>query len=89
MRTRTPIRDHDAESSLFAGRVIFAIVVIIGLFTVILGNLYHLQVDEYNDLQTRSNDNRIKLVPIAPNRGLIYDRNGTLLAENFPVYSLK
>ncbi len=89
MRTRTPIRDHDAESSLFAGRVIFAIVVIIGLFAVILGNLYHLQVDEYNDLQTRSNDNRIKLVPIAPNRGLIYDRNGTLLAENLPVYSLE
>ncbi|MCV6023058.1 penicillin-binding protein 2, partial [Escherichia coli] len=38
---------------------------------------------------TRSNDNRIKVVPIAPNRGLIYDRNGVLLAENRPVFNLE
>ncbi|BFL85294.1 penicillin-binding protein 2 [Shewanella baltica] len=51
-------------------------------------NLYHLQVESYKDYETRSNDNRIRVVPIAPSRGLIYDRNGVLLAENLPFYSL-
>lgn len=88
MRTRTPIRDQEAESSLFARRVFVAIAIIVAVFILLLGNLYNLQVEEHAELQTRSNDNRIKLLPVAPNRGLIYDRNGTLLAENIPVYSL-
>ncbi|EMZ1561493.1 penicillin-binding protein 2, partial [Vibrio parahaemolyticus] len=46
-------------------------------------------VNQFQDYQTRSNDNRIKVVPIAPNRGLIYDRNGVLLAENRPVFNLE
>lgn len=62
------------------------IVVLVGLLTV---NLYNIQVNQFQDYKTRSNDNRIKIVPIAPNRGLIYDRNGKLLAENRPVYSLE
>ncbi|EEX93053.1 penicillin-binding protein 2 (PBP-2) [Vibrio orientalis CIP 102891 = ATCC 33934] len=52
-------------------------------------NLYNIQINQYQDYKTRSNDNRIKVVPIAPNRGLIYDRNGNLLAENRPVFSLE
>jgi len=55
---------------------------------VLVTNLYHLQVESYKDYETRSNDNRIRVVPIAPSRGLIYDRNGVLLAENLPFYSL-
>lgn len=89
MRTRTPIRDHDAESNLFARRVFVAIAIIASVFILIIGNLYNLQVKEHTELQTRSNDNRIKLLPLAPNRGLIYDRNGVLLAENIPIYSLE
>ncbi len=54
----------------------------------IVANLYNLQVNHFKDYQTRSNDNRIKILPIAPTRGLIYDRNGVLLAENRPVYNL-
>ncbi|MGM0524905.1 MAG: penicillin-binding protein 2 [Pseudomonadota bacterium] len=88
MRTRTPIRDHEGESNLFARRVFVAIAIIASVFILIIGNLYNLQVKEHNELQTRSNDNRIKLLPVAPNRGLIYDRNGVLLAENIPIYSL-
>lgn len=89
MRTRTPIRDHDQEASLFARRVVVAIAIIIAVFMLIIGNLYNLQVREHTELQTRSNDNRIKLLPLAPNRGLIYDRNGVLLAENIPIFSLE
>ncbi|WP_404402341.1 penicillin-binding protein 2 [Idiomarina seosinensis] len=88
MRTRTPIRDQEAESSLFARRVFVAIAIIVAVFMLLVGNMYNLQVEEHTELQTRSNDNRIKLLPVAPNRGLIYDRNGALLAENLPVYSL-
>ena len=56
---------------------------------VLLGNLYYLQVESYDTYQTRSNSNRIRVVPVAPPRGLIYDTNGVLLAENRPVYSLE
>lgn len=88
MRQRTHIRDHDTEAAIFARRVFVAMAVIATAFVVLASNMYHLQVSEHKELQTRSNDNRIKLLPLAPNRGLIYDRNGVLLAENTPIYSL-
>jgi penicillin-binding protein 2 len=56
---------------------------------ILVANLYNIQVNQYQDYKTRSNDNRIKVVPIAPTRGLIYDRNGVLLAENRPVFNLE
>ena len=62
---------------------------VIPLSLLLLFNLYRLQVVHHDDYQTRSNDNRIKVVPVAPPRGLIFDRNGILLAENRPVYSLE
>ncbi|MGR2766545.1 penicillin-binding protein 2 [Photobacterium ganghwense] len=86
---RTQIRDHRAESALFFRRALVSFIGIIVLVSVLLVNLYHIQIREHEDYQTRSNDNRIKVVPVAPNRGLIYDRNGVLLAENRPVYSLE
>ena len=88
MRQRTTIRDHEAESAIFARRAMVAIVIVVAVFVLLASNMFHLQVSEHNELQTRSNDNRIKLVPLAPNRGLIYDRNGVLLAENKPIYSI-
>ncbi|PSW09771.1 penicillin-binding protein 2 [Photobacterium sanctipauli] len=86
---RTQIRDHRAESALFFRRALVSFIGIIVLVGILLTNLYHIQISEHEDYQTRSNDNRIKVVPVAPNRGLIYDRNGILLAENRPVYSLE
>ncbi|WP_407332444.1 penicillin-binding protein 2 [Enterovibrio sp. 27052020O] len=86
---RSPIRDHHAESSLFIRRAVVAfggIVILVGL---LLLNLYTIQVKDHDDYITRSNDNRIKVVPVAPNRGLIFDRSGKLLAENRPVYALE
>ncbi len=88
-RRRSQIRDYQAEARLFASRAIvsfFGIVVLMGL---LVANMYNIQVNQFQDYQTRSNDNRIKVVPIAPNRGLIYDRNGVLLAENRPVFNLE
>ncbi len=58
------------------------------LCLVLFGRLLYLQVIEHDHYRTLSEDNRVKLQPIAPNRGLIYDRNGILLAENLPSYRL-
>ncbi|MEX6003034.1 peptidoglycan DD-transpeptidase MrdA [Providencia vermicola] len=86
---RTPFRDHTAESMLFIRRALIAFGVIVLLTAVLVTNLYHIQVVRHEDYQTRSNDNRIKLVPIAPSRGIIYDRNGTQLALNSTFYQLE
>lgn len=89
LKRRPTIRDHSAEANLFARRAFVGFIFILVLVAILLSNLYKIQVDDHQDYQTRSNDNRIKVIPIAPNRGLIYDRNGVLLAENKPVYNLE
>ncbi|WP_137167121.1 penicillin-binding protein 2 [Salinimonas lutimaris] len=88
-RKRQHIRDHSAEANLFARRALIAMLIVIGMLAIVVSNLYVLQVKHHEDYQTRSNGNRIKVLPVAPNRGLIFDRNGILLAENRPVFSLE
>lgn len=88
-RKRQTIRDHSAEANLFARRATVAFFIVVCMLGIVLNNLYSLQVEQYEDYQTRSNGNRIKVLPVAPNRGLIFDRNGVLLAENRPVFSLE
>ncbi len=85
---RTPIRDYQAESRLFRNRAVASFLAIMLMIGLLIANLYNIQVNQFQDYKTRSNDNRIKIVPIAPNRGLIYDRNGVLLAQNRPIFSL-
>lgn len=86
---RSPIRDHNAESALFFRQAIIALIGMLILIGVLLANIYSIQVTDYSGYTTRANDNRIKVVPVAPNRGLIYDRNGKILAENRPIYALE
>ncbi len=86
---KTAFKNKALESALFARRIYFCVFVIMLMVAMLLGNLYFLQVTQYQDYQTRSNDNRIKVIPSAPPRGLIYDRNGVLLAENQPEFSLE
>ena len=69
-RLPEPLRDHGAEATLFVRRSIIAAVVVVLLFGVLAFNLYHLQVEEHEQYQTRSNANDIKTLPIAPVRGL-------------------
>ena len=88
-RKRQTIRDHSAEANLFARRATVAFFIVVCMLGIVLNNLYSLQVEQYDDYQTRSNGNRIKVLPVAPNRGLIFDRNGVLLAENRPVFGLE
>ncbi|MGL4205007.1 MAG: penicillin-binding protein 2 [Aeromonadaceae bacterium] len=86
---RISIKDNSAEAALFRRRAMVAMAGVILLTLLLFTNLYVVQIVHHDDYQTRSNDNRIKVVPVAPPRGLIFDRNGVLLAENRPVFSLE
>lgn len=86
---RVVIRNHSAEANLFARRAFIALLGVIVMLLVLFNNVFELEINSFEKYQTRSNSNRIKLLPVAPNRGLIYDRNGVLLAENKPIYSIE
>ena len=87
---KTPaFKDHRQEREILVTRTAFAFVVVILFFILLLGRSWFLQVVKHEDYQTRSNNNRISVQRVAPNRGLIFDRNGVLLAENKSVYSLQ
>lgn len=83
------IKDTARESVLFRGRIAVVAVVIACMIVLLLARLSHLQVVEHEHFATLSEDNRVKVVPIAPTRGLIFDRNGVILAENVPTFSLE
>lgn len=80
--------DYSKENSFFASRAIIAFVIVIVLMAVLVSRIYFLQVVEHERFTAISERNRIQLQPVAPRRGLIYDRNGELLAENRPNFSL-
>ncbi len=70
-------------------RTLVVFIAILFAIGVLISNLYYLQISSFQTYQTRSNANRISVQTVPPNRGLIYDRNGIILAENRPVYSLQ
>ncbi|KEY91721.1 penicillin-binding protein [Candidatus Photodesmus blepharus] len=83
------IRDYGAELRLFKNRALIAFVSVVIMTGILIVNLYDIQINQHQNYKTRSNSNRIKVLPIAPNRGLIFDRNGNLLAENRPIFNLE
>ncbi|WP_039106156.1 penicillin-binding protein 2 [Frischella perrara] len=85
---QTKFRDHSAETNLFLRRALIAFAVIIVMVIVLLSKLAHLQIFSYGYYNTKSNNNRIEIIPIPPNRGIIYDRNGVALATNNTIYQL-
>ena len=62
---------------------------VIAAVAVLVGRMVELQVVDHEHFTTLSRENRVKVVPLPPTRGLIYDRNGVLLAQNRPAYSLE
>lgn len=88
-KKRISIRNHSAESALFMRRTVVVSIAILFAIGILISNLYYLQITSFETYQTRSNANRISVQTVPPNRGLIYDRNGVILAENRPVYSLQ
>ena len=87
-KRREKIRNGQAEKNLFIRRALVAFLGVLGLTSILLANLYNLQIRDHETYQTRSNGNRIKLLPVPPVRGLIYDRNGKVLAENITFFGL-
>lgn len=83
------IKDPREERTQFKRRVI-AIAVIIGIISLLLlARLAYLQVYQHKLYTTLARQNLLNLSPSEPNRGLIYDRNGVLLAENIPVFQME
>ncbi|MCP3675282.1 MAG: penicillin-binding protein 2 [Gammaproteobacteria bacterium] len=89
MVRRQTIKNHILETNLYISRTLVVSILVFGLLMLLVGRMLYLQVNSFQDLQTLSNQNRIKVIPIAPNRGLIYDRKGVILAENRSVFSLE
>ena len=89
MVSHLTITDSSRESRLFSMRALFAAIVVGALTLVLVGRLVHLQIFKYQHFTTLSENNRIRTVPIAPTRGLIFDRQGEILAQNLPAYSLE
>ena len=83
------IKDTFAENRLFLNRVAFAFAGILLLIFVLSFRLIYLQIVGHEHYATLSHSNRITISPIPPTRGLIFDRNGNILAENQPTYSLE
>ncbi len=81
-------KDHLNEAMVFSRRLVLAFVLVVALFGVLMMRFYSLQVTHHENYSTISDRNRIQVQPIAPNRGLIYDRNGELIADNRPSYTL-
>jgi penicillin-binding protein 2 len=83
------LRNHQVETRMFAGRAIVAGLLVSLVLLILVLRLLHLQVVSHEHFSTLSQDNRMKLEPLPPTRGLIYDSSGVLLAENLPAYSLE
>jgi penicillin-binding protein 2 len=82
------LKDHEKDARLVKRRVLVGGVVIILLTCVLIMRMYYLQVIQYEHHSTLAENNRIHVQPIPPTRGLIFDRNGVIIADNRPSFSL-
>jgi penicillin-binding protein 2 len=83
------IKDVFRETRVFTSRSIVIGILMLVLIGILITRLFYLQVIEYDRYNTLSKKNRISVVPRSPVRGLIFDRNGVLLAKNIPSYTLE
>lgn len=85
---RDTLKNPEQELRIFRVRALLAVLVILLLTGLLSGRLVYLQVVQHEVYTTRSEKNRVRVEPLPPTRGLIFDRNGMLLAENRPTYNL-
>ena len=76
------IKDHHSERRLFISRVILTSVVSFLLLSTVIARLIQLQVYDHEAFAAQSQGNRIRIEPVPPIRGLVFDRRGRVLAEN-------
>ena len=85
----TELRDIEQDLDRFRGRIIAVALLVLIAFSLLAARLVHLQVFRHEELATQAEANRIAVVPVVPNRGLIVDRNGVVLASNYSAYTLE
>ena len=83
------IRDIESDLRRFRSRMVVVTGAILILFGLLALRLFYLQVVRYDELNAQAENNRTAIVPIVPNRGVIMDRNGIVLATNYSAYTLE
>ena len=83
------LRNIQADLSRFRNRVLVAVLLVVFAFLLLSARLVYLQVFRHDDLREQADNNRITAVPVVPNRGLILDRNGVVVATNYSAYTLE
>jgi len=81
--------NEEQELEQFRFRVAFALIAVLLAFAVLFGRFFYLQVLRHDYYLTRAEENRISLVPVIPNRGVILDRRGVVLARNYSAFTLE
>jgi penicillin-binding protein 2 len=85
----TEIKDTERELSMFRSRLLVVGVFVFICFGILMARFVWLQIIKHNHYALQADENRISIVPVVPNRGLILDRNGVILARNFSAYTLE
>ncbi len=85
----TELKDVERELRRFRLRLLAAAAFVLLCFGLLAARLHHLQVVRHDDLSTQAENNRIAVVPVVPDRGLVVDRNGVVLARNYSAYTLE
>ena len=88
MQRYAAIKDSHQEQRLYRSRLILSLIIVVLFFGVLAYRYADLQIFQYDSFVTQSERNRVHVQPVAPKRGLIFDTNGVLLADNQPSYSL-
>ena len=88
MSDKFDLKDHENESQIFNRRMMVAGVLIFLLISLLISWLAFLQIYRYEYFSARSDGNRLHSQYVAPSRGLIFDRNGVLLADNRAIFNL-
>ncbi|HQV89181.1 MAG: penicillin-binding protein 2 [Nitrosomonas sp.] len=89
MKHNVELRNHPIELHKFRMRLAISAGFVLILFLILYTRFYYLQVTQQEHYHTLAEANRISILPIVPNRGLIYDRNGKALAQNYSAYTLE
>ena len=85
----TELRNVEADLARFRARILVASGVVVVCFVLLACRLAYLQIVRHEDLKEQAENNRTAIVPVVPNRGLILDRNGIVLATNYSAYTLE
>ena len=89
MKLHKELKNHQREIYFFRARLIISFIFMLILVIILLARLFYLQILRQSYFTTLADNNRIAVVPIVPNRGLIQDRNGVVLAQNYSGYTLE